>query len=44
MWIRKSDRDRETLGKNFIMPKFSDVISNQDTRDVIARIRNFSGT
>jgi mono/diheme cytochrome c family protein len=32
------------LGKNFIMPQFSDVISDQDIRDLIAWIRTFSGT
>ena len=32
------------LGKNFIMPKFGDVISDQDIRDIIAWIRTFSGT
>jgi cytochrome c oxidase cbb3-type subunit 3 len=32
------------LGKNFIMPKFGDVISDQDIRDLIAWIRTFSGT
>jgi mono/diheme cytochrome c family protein len=32
------------VGKNFIMPKFSDVISGQDIKDVIAWIRTFSGT
>lgn len=32
------------LGKNFIMPEFSGVISDQDIRDLIAWIRTFSGT
>lgn len=32
------------LGKNFVMPTFSDVISDQDIKDVIAWIRTFSGT
>lgn len=32
------------LGKNFIMPEFGGVISDQDIRDLIAWIRTFSGT
>ncbi len=32
------------VGKNFIMPKFGDVISDQDIRDIIVWIRTFSGT
>lgn len=32
------------MGKNFIMPEFSGVISDQDIRDLIAWIRAFSGT
>ena len=37
-------RGGAAVGKNFIMPKFGDVISDQDIRDVIAWIRTFSGT
>jgi mono/diheme cytochrome c family protein len=32
------------LGKNFIMPEFAGVVSDQDIRDLIAWIRTFSGT
>ena len=32
------------LGKNFIMPEFGGVISDQDIRDLVAWIRTFSGT
>lgn len=32
------------VGKNFIMPKFGDVISDRDIRDIIAWIRTFSET
>jgi len=39
-----SCRGGAAVGKNFIMPKFGDVISDQDIRDVIAWIRTFSGT
>ncbi|MCB1597717.1 MAG: cytochrome c [Gammaproteobacteria bacterium] len=37
-------RGGAAVGKNFIMPKFGDVISDQDIRDIIAWIRTFSGT
>ena len=37
-------RGGAAVGKNFIMPKFSDVISDRDIKDIIAWIRTFSGT
>ena len=32
------------VGKNFIMPAWGDVLSDQDIKDLIAQIRSFSGT
>ena len=37
-------RGGAAVGKNFIMPKFGDVISDQEIRDIITWIRTFSGT
>lgn len=32
------------VGRNFIMPAWGDVLTDQDIRDLIAQIRSFSGT
>jgi mono/diheme cytochrome c family protein len=32
------------VGKNFIMPAWGDLLSDQDIKDLIAQIRTFSGT
>lgn len=32
------------VGKNFIMPAWGDVLSDQDIKDLVAQIRSFSGT
>ncbi len=32
------------VGKNFIMPAWGDLLSEQDIRDLVAEIRTFSGT
>lgn len=37
-------RGGEGVGKNFIMPAWGDLLSDQDIKDLVARIRTFSGT
>ncbi|MDH5255676.1 MAG: c-type cytochrome [Gammaproteobacteria bacterium] len=32
------------VGKNFIMPAWGDLLSDQDIKDLVAQIRTFSGT
>lgn len=32
------------VGKNFIMPAWGDVLTDQDIKDLVAQIRTFSGT
>ena len=32
------------VGRNFIMPAWGDLLSDQDIRDLIAQIRSFSKT
>ncbi len=32
------------VGRNFIMPAWGDLLSDQDIKDLIAQIRSFSGT
>jgi cytochrome c oxidase cbb3-type subunit 3 len=32
------------VGKNFIMPAWGDVLSDQDIKDLVAQMRTFSGT
>ncbi len=32
------------VGKNFIMPAWGDLLSEQDIQDLVAQIRSFSGT
>lgn len=37
-------RGGEGVGKNFIMPAWGDLLSDQDIKDLVAQIRTFSGT
>jgi mono/diheme cytochrome c family protein len=37
-------RGGEGVGKNFFMPAWGDVLSDQDIKDLVAQIRTFSGT
>ena len=32
------------VGRNFIMPAWGDLLSDQDIKDLVAQIRSFSGT
>jgi cytochrome c oxidase cbb3-type subunit III len=32
------------VGKNFLMPAWGDLLSDQDIKDLVAQIRTFSGT
>jgi len=34
----------EAVGRNFIMPAWGDLLSDQDIKDLVAQIRTFSGT
>ena len=34
----------EAVGRNFIMPAWGDLFSDQDIKDLIAQMRTFSGT
>ncbi len=34
----------EAVGRNFIMPAWGDLLSDQDIKDLVAHIRTFSGT
>ncbi len=34
----------EAVGRSFIMPAWGDLLSDQDVKDLVARIRAFSGT
>ena len=34
----------EAVGRSFIMPGWGDLLSDQDVKDLVARIRAFSGT
>jgi len=34
----------ESIGQSFIMPAWGDLLSDQDIKDLVARIRAFSGT
>lgn len=37
-------RGGESVGRNFIMPAWGDLLSDQDIKDLVAHIRTFSGT
>jgi len=37
-------RGGEGVGKNFVMPAWGDLLSDQDIKDLVAQIRTFSGT
>lgn len=37
-------RGGEAVGKNFVMPAWGDILSDQDIKDLVAQIRTFSGT
>lgn len=37
-------RGGESVGRNFIMPAWGDLLSDQDIKDLVAQIRTFSGT
>jgi cytochrome c oxidase cbb3-type subunit 3 len=37
-------RGGEGVGKNFIMPAWGDLLTDQDIKDLVAQIRTFSGT
>lgn len=32
------------VGKNFVMPPWGDLLSDQDIKDLVAHLRSFSGT
>ena len=34
----------EAVGRNFIMPAWGDLLSDQDIKDLVAQMRTFSGT
>jgi len=34
----------EAVGRSFIMPAWGDLLSDQEIKDLVARIRSFSGT
>lgn len=34
----------EAVGRSFIMPAWGDLLSDQESKDLVARIRSFSGT
>lgn len=34
----------EAVGRNFVMPAWGDLLSDQDLKDLVAQIRTFSGT
>jgi cytochrome c oxidase cbb3-type subunit 3 len=34
----------EAVGRDFIMPAWGDLLSDQDIRDLVAQVRTFSGT
>jgi len=34
----------EAVGRSFVMPAWGDLLSDQDIKDLVARIRAFSGT
>ncbi|MBL8202361.1 MAG: c-type cytochrome [Chromatiales bacterium] len=37
-------RGGEGVGRNFLMPAWGDLFSDQDIKDLVAQIRTFSGT
>jgi mono/diheme cytochrome c family protein len=37
-------RGGEGVGRNFIMPAWGDLLSDQDIKDLVAQIRTFSQT
>jgi len=37
-------RGGEAVGRNFVMPAWGDLLSDQDIKDLVAQIRTFSGT